>query len=186
MPKVIDETKVFRTVVDMLVSRGYEGATTKDIAEAAGVNEVTLFRKYGSKAKLFEKSINYQFSDAPLNKLVYTGDLKADLLAIVEAYMETNEIHGEIIPTLLADLPRHPELKSAFDTLLGNIQTLIRIIQEHQSQGALEQETPLITLNALIGPMMTSQMFLRANLGLPILAINAKEHVDSFLQGRKA
>ena len=182
MPKVIDETKVFRTVVDMLVSRGYEGATTKDIAEAAGVNEVTLFRKYGSKAKLFEKSINHQFSDAPLNKLVYTGDLKADLLAIVEAYMETNEIHGEIIPTLLADLPRHPELKSAFDTLLGNIQTLIRIIQEHQSQGALEQEIPLITLNALIGPMMTSQMFLRANLGLPVLAINAREHVDTFLR----
>jgi len=186
MPKVIDETKVFRTVVEMVVSRGYEGATTKDIAKAAGVNEVTLFRKYGSKAKLFERSINLQFSDAPLNKLVYTGDLEADLLAIVEAYMETNQIHGEIIPTLLAELPRHLELKSAFDTLLGNIQILIKIIQEHQSQGALKQETPLTSLNALIGPMMTSEMFLRANLGLPILEINAREHVDSFLQGRKA
>ena len=32
MPKVIDEKKIFKTVIEMLVSHGYEGATTKEIA----------------------------------------------------------------------------------------------------------------------------------------------------------
>jgi AcrR family transcriptional regulator len=186
MPKVIDETSVFRTVVDMLVSHGYEGATTKAIADIANVNEATLFRKYGSKAELFEKAINHQFSDTPLNKLIYTGDLETDLLAIVEAYMETNEIYGEIIPTILAELPRHPEIKKSFNTPWANIQVILKIIQEYQSQGRLKEESPLTSLNALIGPLMTRQMFQRANLVLPIPDIDAREHVDSFLQGRKA
>ena len=184
MPKLIDETIIFRTVVDMLTSRGYEGATTKEIADIAGVNEATLFRKYGSKVELFEKAINHQFTDTPLNKLSYTGDLEADLLAIVEAYMETNALYGEIIPTLLAEMPRRPDLKGAFTTSWGNIQIILKIIQEYQSQGLLKQESPFTSLNALIGPMMTSQMFQRANLGLPVPDMDAREHVDAFLYGR--
>ena len=79
MPKVIDETKIFSAALDILVSHGYEGATTQKIADIAGVNEVTLFRKYGSKAGLFEKVIEHQLTGTPLSKLVYTGELEADL-----------------------------------------------------------------------------------------------------------
>ena len=185
MPKVIDEASIFRTVVDKLVSHGYEGATTKEIAEIAGVNEATLFRKYGSKAELFEKAVNHQLSGTPLNKLVYTGEIEVDLLAIVDAYMETNALYGEIIPTLLAELPRHPELKGAFNTAWGNIQNILKIIQEYQSQGLLKSEAPLTSLNALIGPLMTGQMIRRANRGLPIPEMDVSVHVDAFLHGRK-
>ena len=185
MPKKIDEDSIFQTVVNLLVSRGYGGATTKEIAETAGVNEATLFRKYGSKVELFEKAVNHLLVDAPLRELIYTGDLEADLLSIVEAYMQTNAIYGEIIPTLLAELPRHPELRNAFNTAWENIQIIGEIIHKYQSQGLLKQETPLTSLNALIGPMMTERMFQRANLGLPILDMDAISHVDSFLHGRK-
>jgi AcrR family transcriptional regulator len=185
MPKVIDEAKVFKAAIDRLVSHGYEGATTKEIAEIAGVNEATLFRKYGSKAELFEKAINLQLADTPLNRLAYTGELDTDLLAIVEAYLETNQIYGEIIPTILAELPRKPELKGAFNTPWGNIQVVIQIIQAYQTQGTLKPESPLTSLNALIGPLMTSQMFRRAGLGFPVPVIDAREHVNTFLHGRK-
>ncbi len=186
MPKVIDETTVFRIVIDTLVTRGYGGATTKEIAEIAGVNEATLFRKYGSKAELFEKAIKHQLSDTPLNRLAYTGDLETDLLAIIEAYLETNALYGEIIPTILAELPRYPELKAAFNTPWKNIQVVVKIIQGHQARGLLKQESPLTSLNALIGPLMTAQMIRRANLGLPVPEMEAKAHVDAFLEGRKS
>jgi len=185
MPKVIDDASVYRTVIDLLVSHGYSGATTKEIAEIAGVNEATLFRKYGSKVELFEKAINHQLSDTPLNRLVYTGDLEADLLEIVESYKETNERYGEIIPTIMAELPRHPELKKAFKTPWGNIQIIIKIIQEYQSEGILKQESPLTSLNALIGPLMTGQMIRRADLGITVPSIDTREHVNTFLHGRK-
>jgi AcrR family transcriptional regulator len=184
MPKIIDETNIFRTVIDTWVSHGYEGATTKEIADLAGLNETTLFRKYGSKVALFEKAVNHQLEDTPLNRIAYTGDLEADLLAIVEAYMETNELYGEIIPTLLTELPRHPELKGAFDRVWGNMQRILGIIQEYQAQGTLTPESPLTTLNALVGPMMTSQMIRCADLSLPVPDLDPLEHVNTFLHGR--
>lgn len=185
MPKIIDEAKIFSIVIDLLVSHGYEGTTTKDIAATAGVNEVTLFRKYGSKAGLFGKAINHQLADTPLNKLVYTGELEADLINIVKAYMETNEMYGEIIPTLLTESPHHPELRGAFKTPWENIQLILRIIQKYQAQGLLKEESSLSCLNALIGPLMTGQMMRRANLGLPVPKMDAREHVNAFLHGRK-
>lgn len=185
MPKVIDENNIFKTVIDMLVSRGYEGARTKEIAEIAGVNEATIFRKYGSKARLFEKAIRHQLSDTPLNTLVFTGDLEVDLYAIVQAYLETNRLHGEIIPTILAELPRRPELKEAFTILWENTRTAAEIIQTYQLNGRLKGESPFASLNALLSPLMTSQMFRRADLGLPVIDIDPQKHVNSFLHGRK-
>jgi AcrR family transcriptional regulator len=185
MPKVIDETKIFDAALDLLVSHGYEGATTQKIAEIAGVNEVTLFRKYGSKAGLFEKVIERQFSDTPLNELVYTGELEADMLAIVVAYLETNESYGDIIPNILIELPRNPDLQRSFNTPWKNLQIILKIIQKYQKRGLLKDESPLASLGALIGPIMVSQMLRRAHLNLPLPAVDAQEHVDSFLHGRK-
>jgi AcrR family transcriptional regulator len=185
MPKVIDETKIFSAALEILVSHGYEGATTQKIAHVAGVNEVTLFRKYGSKAGLFEKVIEHQLSDTPLNKLQYTGNLEADLVAIVETYIETNETHGEIIPILLIEMPRYPDLQGSFNTPWRNIQTILQTIQRYQEQGLLKNESPLACLSALIGPILVSQMLRHANLNLPVPEIDPQAHVDSFLYGRK-
>jgi AcrR family transcriptional regulator len=185
MPKVIDETKIFSAALEILVSHGYEGATTQNIADVAGVNEVTLFRKYGSKAGLFEKVIEHQLSNTPLNKLHYTGDLEADLLAIVEAYTETNETYGDIIPILLIEMPRYPDLQGSFNTPWRNIQTILKTIQRYQEQGLLKNESPLASLSALIGPILVSQMLRHAKLNLPVPDIDAQAHVDAFLQGRK-
>ena len=73
----------------------------KDMAVAAGIHEATLFRKYGTKASLIEKAIEAQLSATPLNRLSYTGELKADLGAIVQAYIETSQTYGPVIPALL-------------------------------------------------------------------------------------
>jgi len=185
MPKVIDETKIFSAAIDILMSLGYDGATTKEIADIAGVNEVTLFRKYGSKAGLFEKAIEHQLTDTPLNRVAYTGELETDLLAIVRAYIETNETYGDIIPIILIELPRNPDLQGSINTPWNNLQGIIEIIQKYQEQGALKDESPFATISALLGSIMINQMFRHANLNLPVPGIDPQAHVDAFLNGRK-
>ncbi|MEZ4712107.1 MAG: TetR/AcrR family transcriptional regulator [Caldilineaceae bacterium] len=185
MPKVIDETKIYAAAIHIFMSLGYDGATTKEIADIAGVNEVTLFRKFGSKAGLFEKAIAHQLADTPLHRLDYTGDLEADLLAIVDAYVETNETYGDIIAIILIELPRNPDLKGVIDTPWQNLQVILKIIQQYQTQGLLKNEPVLATISALIGPIMVHQMFRRANLNLPVPTIDPQTHVASFLHGRK-
>jgi AcrR family transcriptional regulator len=46
------EARLIRAFMDLVVAHGYEGATTRAVAAAAGVNEVTLFRHFGDKETL--------------------------------------------------------------------------------------------------------------------------------------
>lgn len=48
---------------------GFRGATTRLIAMEAGVNEVTLFRTFGSKAALFEALMDGQVAQSPIPEL---------------------------------------------------------------------------------------------------------------------
>ncbi len=184
MPKVIDEESVFRAVMNIIVTRGYENATTKDMAVAAGIHEATLFRKYENKMKLVALAIEKQFSMVPLAKLTYSGDLEADLRAIVQAYIDTYEMYGAIILTILTEIPRHPGLAEVVSRPLANIQNLIKIIVQYQTQGQLKQEAPLTSLSVLLGPLMMSYMFGRTNPDLPMQTIDPQDYVNAFLHGR--
>ena len=51
------DERILQATIDAFTKLGYTGMTTDKIAKEASVAEVTLFRKYGSKAALFEKAI---------------------------------------------------------------------------------------------------------------------------------
>jgi AcrR family transcriptional regulator len=183
MPKVIDESRVFEAAVDLFVTHGYEGTTTKDIAAAAGVNEATLFRRYGNKAQLMEAAIDRAWQDVPLASLDYTGDLERDLTAIVDAYVETNRLRGAIVPALLVELPKNDELRGAFRHAAMNIGHAAEILARHQREGRLRPEEPMFALMALIAPVMVNEMIQRAGVGLPPIRIDSHELVQVFLGG---
>lgn len=54
---MIVRDRILEAAVRVYGAHGFRGATTKRIAEAAGVNEVTLFRTFGSKAALIDAAI---------------------------------------------------------------------------------------------------------------------------------
>lgn len=47
--KLSSREKIVISAVELFLAKGVTGTTTKEIAEQAGVNEVTLFRQFGSK-----------------------------------------------------------------------------------------------------------------------------------------
>lgn len=184
MPKVIDESRVFEKAVALFVATGYEGTTTKEIAAAAGVNEATLFRRYGSKAKLIETAIDHQWRDVPLRAVNYSGNLENDLVAIVEAYVETSRLRGAIVPVLLVELARNQDLSGAFGLAMSNIRALAEIVARHQKGGRLRPEDPMTTVTTLLAPLMVDEMFRRTSVGPLPARIDAAEHVRAFLNGR--
>ncbi|KQY58196.1 hypothetical protein ASD11_00560 [Aeromicrobium sp. Root495] len=48
---------VLAAAVDVFAEKGLAGATTREIAERAGVGEPTMFRIYGSKERIFEAAV---------------------------------------------------------------------------------------------------------------------------------
>lgn len=81
--------KLLLAAIDLMAEKGYHATTTKEIAATAGVNEVTLFRHFGSKQKLLEAAFDrYHYGDEMTKlfreKLVW--ELKPDLLLISRTY----------------------------------------------------------------------------------------------------
>ncbi|MBI1279773.1 MAG: TetR family transcriptional regulator [Anaerolineaceae bacterium] len=185
MPKLINEAAVFKAVMGMIFARGYDSATTAEMAAAANIHEATLFRKYESKARLVELAIAQHLADAPLTHVHYTGDLQADIEAILRAYVATVQQRGEIIPLILLEIPRHPELHSTLHVPWSNLQEIIHIIERYQREGRLKSESPLTLISVLIGPIMINQMFMQANTDLPVAEIDIRAYAEGFLHGRQ-
>jgi len=54
MLKTLDtKERLLGATMKLVSEKGYLGATTREIAQEAGVSEITLFRHFGSKEKLF-------------------------------------------------------------------------------------------------------------------------------------
>ena len=87
MPKKVDDETVYRATCQLLSETGYMSMTTKLLAERAGVNEVSVFRKYHTKAELVRAALRHAFAHAEIAQLSQSGDLKRDRIAIVETYL---------------------------------------------------------------------------------------------------
>ncbi len=154
MPKKIDTNHLFKTTVQMFAEHGYSGCTTLSIAAAAGVSEVTIFRRFGTKAGLIEAALGHCLPRSPLGSLTASDDVMADLTAILQAYAETSGDYGGAVTTLLIETPRHPELRAAIATLMPNMAKGAAIIASHQKAGRINAGNPLHKMVILISPMM--------------------------------
>ena len=103
MPKVIENECVYQAVMQVVLERGYVGATTKQMAEAAGVSEVTLFRKYENKPELVRQAITWLMEKIDFTAITrYTGNVEADLMRMVQAYQDTAVQYGPFFTVILS------------------------------------------------------------------------------------
>ncbi len=120
MPKIVNDETVYRAAMQTVIDRGYAGATTKQIADAAGISEVTLFRKYGNKAELVRQAIADRAAQIDLDSAAaYTGDVTADLLRVVETYQGTAARDGQFFYAVMSEVGRTSDLVDALDSPLA-------------------------------------------------------------------
>src|SRR6476620_7172877 len=89
---------------------GFRGATTRLIAIEAGVNEVTLFRTFGSKAALFEALMQGHVAQSPIPELpdnpVDPEREMTDWVTSVLGHMRENRA---LIRTSFGEIEERPE-----------------------------------------------------------------------------
>lgn len=98
--------RLLAAALELFSSRGYAAVSTRSIAEAAAVNEVTLFRLFGAKARLFEAVHERYFIRAgdALSSVVTSGDPRRDLVELARAFARVFEGNHKIVAMSIKDI----------------------------------------------------------------------------------
>lgn len=185
---MIDATQqaILEAAFEAVVAHGYEGATTKRIAALAGVNEVTLFRRFGNKEALLRAVIQREVEGMQEHAVHYTGDVEADLLAIVQGYQDLLRRRGRAIPALLPVLLRRRDLAASLvQGPLSVIRSIMELLGRYQAEGALTRESPTNALLALMAPVAVGTVLSLFASGV-FPPFDAPGHVRAYLRGRRS
>jgi AcrR family transcriptional regulator len=144
--------------------KGLDGATTREIADEARVNEVTLFRHFGSKEKLiaalFQRSVAAQVES--LSDTEADGnDLARDLRRYADRFNQMLFEHEALIRTIIGEARRHPEQARQVitDSIKPMRQRLLDYLRAAQKAGSVRRDLPLApAIDAFTGMLLSGML----------------------------
>lgn len=150
-------------------ANGFNGATTRAIAKRAGVNEVTIFRLFGSKFQLFQAVLDERWLLAGLMERL-SFDAQAGLdealyrnMRYVLGMLRQNK---HMFLMLLGDAPRMPELRGMMRDLVVRRapDLVVPIFRGLMEQGELREVDPEAAVRGMMG-MVQSYFIMEDLLG---------------------
>lgn len=184
-PMAISDEQILQAALSVISERGYTAATTKLIAAQAGINEVTLFRRFGNKQTLMRRMIQNEADRLGRTELQYTGDLEADLTQIVTLYQKIIQKRGHVMLMMMSEVPKQPELLEVLQTPREHAGEAANIIARYQQEGKLIDEPIMTAFGSLIGPLFLSGVMGSLEPALALMSLEPEEVVKYYLHGRR-
>ncbi|HEY3287762.1 MAG TPA: helix-turn-helix domain-containing protein [Gemmatimonadaceae bacterium] len=145
----------------VFAEHGFRGATTRLIAEAADVNEVTLFRLFGSKDALLGEAIRTRVYEREVSQLPDApGDARAELIAWASVEYSNILAHRPSIRQGMTELIERPELRRCMaQGPLGGYTRLQRYLTALARDGRCAKDANAINASAmLLGALFSDAM----------------------------
>lgn len=156
---------ILAAALDAYSKYGFRGATTRRIAESAGVNEVTIFRHFGSKEALLGEALRELPREQLHTRLPeHPRDPAAELTAWSEDQLSHLRERRSMIRTCMGEMEERPELsqcaaaspRAAFDELC---RYLVRLRDAGMSFERFDERLAAVTLmGALFADAMGREM----------------------------
>jgi AcrR family transcriptional regulator len=162
--------RILDAAAELIAERGYAAMTTRLIAERAGVNEVTIFRRFENKVGVL-KALAARFAQESAEIGVEdtsegTG-ARSVLLAMARTEIASAQRNGGVALRLAFDARSVPEIAE----LLGegpraNIEKLAAYMAELQRAGELRSDVNPLALAEAFGSMTSSYVMYRTVMGV--------------------
>src|SRR3954465_12962692 len=107
---MVSRERILEAAGRVYARHGFRGATTRLIANEAGVNEVTLFRTFGSKSALMECVLMQSHAAAPDPSLDPTApDVEAELTNWIDVKLNHIRSIRPLLIHSMGDMDDRPE-----------------------------------------------------------------------------
>ncbi len=189
-----DETKkrLLEATLKLISEKGFLGATTREIAHNAGVTELTLFRHFGSKERLFEQLLNsYTFLPRlrellpELNSCTY----EEALTLIATRFLLTLKERRPMMKIVVSELHVYPDkIRKIYNTVIGEVRaTLAAYFAQQKRRGHLRAVSPEFAARAFLGMLFnyyrTEEIMKENGMTKKRMERTIQEFVDIFVNG---
>jgi AcrR family transcriptional regulator len=161
MPAMPNRCRILDAARKVFGEYGFRGATTRRIAQEAGVNEVTLFRTFGSKAALIAEAVNAAALEGGATSLPEVpDDPERELTLWCRGQLAHLRASSALIRKTMSEAEERPELSScAVDGPTRASQQLTAYITRLRRQGRTSGEFPTQAAAAmLLGALFADAM----------------------------
>ena len=192
LPSNLREEQIIEKAFRVFSKFGYRGSTTKMLADAARINEITLFRYFGSKENLFKKVIEHYSFLARIEELEPSLEhlpYKDALIVLGESFLDNLYRNKNLVRIMNTEAYTH----SAYARMIHK--NLIEKIFEHfadylnkvkKSKKIRKLDSSLAT-RAFFGMIffyfMTQEFFLEKEIRKFDRKHVIREYVELFLKG---
>ncbi len=172
--------------------KGYLGATTKQIAAKAGVAELTLFRHFASKEKLFEEVIrNHSFLPALRGLLPEVSEMpyRDALTRIAGTFLDTLNARKDMIQIMHSEMHRYPgKIHKIYHVFIdGIIEALASYFTAMQKKRILKKFDAEFGARAFLGMFFSyftvQELMMRRQYRSADMDRTVKEFVKIFIEG---
>ena len=144
--------QILDSAMKVFIKKGYNGATTLDIAKEAGVAEVTLFRYFSSKKEIFMEGIEPILITTLKESIVSVSGLQAidKLKYILKDRIKLISDHHEVIKLILMESQVNPEVAN-----INYIGTIASLLKESIQDTGVELKNEDTSLRLLMGSILS-------------------------------
>jgi AcrR family transcriptional regulator len=194
--KVKTREKILETAVKLFSEKGFNGTTTKEIAESAGVNEALIFRYFSTKSDLYSAIIERKIKEEPRLEIPLEGLQDAEdewqvFESLARRMIERARMDSAFIRILYFSALEGHELSTMFfETYVKYLRKLLsEYIEKGIKEGLFRKVNSFFAGRAFIG-MVANYIIARELFGETVNGKSTDEEVvrcftDIFLHGIK-
>ena len=150
---------IVQAAIRLFAEKGFQGATTRELAAAVGVTEPVLYQHFATKRDLYTAiiestcQVEQKSTDAELEAARRSGDDRRYFTRLAQLVLDWHHEHADIVRLLLfSGLDRH-ELSDLFFARHVAVfyEMLTGYIRERIRQGAFRRLDPYLAARAFTG-----------------------------------
>jgi AcrR family transcriptional regulator len=194
LPASDRKKQLLEIAMKLFSEQGFDGTSTREIAEAAGVNEALIFRHFRTKEDLFWAVLSDRVERRGRNRRMHEllqskEDFREVLVAIAETLLDRTQEDAAVTRLLFYSALRNRELSERFFQTYGQekFEMLADRIRISIRAGSLRIINPVVAARSFLG-MIVYHYLVEEIFGVPAAPVRsshelAVELVDLFLQG---